>query len=151
MVNEEEKEKEASETDISFLINNPSSHESASDFPFVDPAIVNTTDFPEQEEIEGVSLVMKKYIYVGRAARCSLEPCGASLHSRSHVRVLAATAVLRLRGGGRGAVLPGARAARGVRGVCGLGERGVPGVGPSGPVARPAARHFRTPSGAPPA
>lgn len=30
----------------------------------MDPAIVNTTDFPEQEDIEGVSLVMKKYIYV---------------------------------------------------------------------------------------
>ena len=55
---------EESVTDISFLINNQSNQGCTSDFPFLDPAIVNTTDFPEQEEIEGVSLVIKKYIYV---------------------------------------------------------------------------------------
>ena len=42
--------------------------------------------FPEQEEIEGVSLVFKKYIYVCVCLCCHLESFGASLHSRSNVR-----------------------------------------------------------------
>ena len=68
-------------TDISFLIKNQSIQGSISDIPFIDPAIVNTTDFPEQEEIEGVSLVFKKYIYVCVCFCCHLESFGASLHS----------------------------------------------------------------------
>ena len=83
-------------TDISFLIKNQSNQGSVSDIPFIDPAIVNTTDFPEQEEIEGVSLVIKKYIYVHFCFCCHLESFRAPLHSRPNVSLFLSEALLLL-------------------------------------------------------
>lgn len=87
---------EESVTDISFLINNQSNQGCTNDFPFLDPAIVNTTDFPEQEEIEGVSLVIKKYIYVHFGFCCHLESFRAPLHSRPNVSLFLSEAILLL-------------------------------------------------------
>ena len=35
-----------------------------SDLAILDPAITNTTDFPEQKDIKGVYLVKKEFVYV---------------------------------------------------------------------------------------
>ena len=141
-------------TDISFLIKNQSNQGSVSDIPFIDPAIVNTTDFPEQEEIEGVSLVFKKYIYVCFCFCCNLESFGASLHSRPNVRFFHLQTILFLQNRSsrcckRDSPGPGREEAD-AQSIQRHGQRRNARMGPSGHFAGPVDGHFGSSAGAHP-